>query len=496
MKLSMLKRFSCAAIAGLMALAMVACSGGDEPTDATTTAGGDPAETTVATDPTEPGETEPGETTASQGPTASTKKISTTAWKKTSKQSQTKGTTQTTAKGGATNLTRDQVIAKMPADLKGSTVTYMYWWDPHDQMEGEAIEGFEKATGCKLNAVVASYSDFQTQVNAKIEAGEAPDLIRLLGNVTWQLNALQPVTNSDFDFTDKAWDQQLMKDYTFNGYTYATNLVNSAISDVAVIYYNTTALKAASMKDPYDIWKANPKNWTWEKFWAMCKEFTDANKGKAGYAGATFEYSDAYVRSLGGCCYYYDSAKGKFVNNMKNTATEQGYKTTLEMREKGYLLAQHDETKFDQGKVLFFWSGPYSARKKDNRQKALKDRNRLGVVPLPTDSKYQVMYEYTAFGIPMGAKNAKGAPYYLRWVLDRSSYNWSGVYYNAKAQEVLDYACSKTNRFYGYSAGSGDVFSALVAAGSAQVKSVLNSYYDSVEQWVTDENDRATYLGV
>ena len=402
----------------------------------------------------------------------------------------------TTVKPSAkTSLTRDQVMAKMPAKLKGTTLTYMYWWDPHNQMEGEAIAAFEKATGITVKSVVASYSDFQAELAAKIQAGDAPDLVRLLGNVSWQVTALQPITNSGFDFNDTAWDEQLMKDYTYNGYCFAANLAKSAISDVAVVYYNKKALMDAEMEDPYEIWKKNPKDWTWEKFWSMCAEFVAANKNKSGYAGATFEYTDAYVRALGGSDYYYDSSKGKFVTNIKNQATEDGWKATLQAMEKGWLLKSHDETKFDQGRVLFFWSGPFSARAKDNRQKALKDRNRLGVVPLPTDSKYQVMYEYTAFGIPQGAKNAQAAPYYLRYVLDQSSYNMDGVYYSKEAREVVDYACAKTNRFYGVSAGTSNVAAALISAGSAQVKSVLNAYAGSVQEFVDAENNRISYLG-
>lgn len=392
-----------------------------------------------------------------------------------------------------TSLTRDQVMAQMPKSLKGTTLTYMYWWNPKDQMEGEAIAKFEKATGIKVEPIVASYSDFQQQLSGRIAAGNAPDLVRLLGNQSWQITALQPITNSGFNFNDSAWDQELMKDFTFNGKTYAANLKKSAISDVAVIYYNMKALDDADMEDPYTIWKKNPSKWTWAKFWDMCQEFTDVNKNKSGYAGATFEYGDAYVRAMGGGSYTYDSSKGKFVSIIKNSATESGWKTTLEAIEDGLLLASHDETKFDQGKVLFFWSGPYSARKLDSRQKALKDRNRLGVVPLPTDSKVQTMYEYTAFGIPQGAKNAAAAPYYLRYILDQSSYDMNNVYYNAKAREVVDYACSKTNRFYGNGNVDGFVKS-LVSSGSKQVKSVIDSYSAATEEFVKAENERIQLL--
>ncbi len=403
------------------------------------------------------------------------------------------GTENNSQSTGNTSLTRDQVMAAMPKSLRGTTLTYMYWWDPKTQMEGEAIKKFEKVTGITVKTVVASYSDFQQQLAARIAANNAPDLVRLLGNQSWQITALQPITNSGFNFHDNAWDQELMKDFTFNGKTYAANLKNSAISDVAVIYYNMKALDEADMDDPYTIWKKNPSKWTWAKFWDMCNEFVSVNKNKSGYAGATFEYGDAYVRAMGGGSYTYDSSKGKYVSIIKNSVTESGWKTTLEAIENGWLLADHDETKFDQGKVLFFWSGPFSARKLDSRQKALKDRNRLGVVPLPTNSKVQTMYEYTAFGIPQGAKNAAAAPYYLRYVLDRSSYNMDNVYYNAKAREVIDYACSKSNRFY----GNGNVvgfIKALHSSGSAQVKSVIDSYSAATEEFVEKENERIKLL--
>ena len=399
-------------------------------------------------------------------------------------------TTQKEENNKTTSYSRDEFISKMPSKLKGSTITYMYWNDPKAQMDGEAITSFERATGCKVDCQVVSYDSFQETLAAKISAGNAPDLVRLLGNVSWQITSLQPITNSGYNFNDTAWDNQLMKDYTFNGNCYAVNLKDSAISDVSVIYYNKKALQDADMQDPYEIWKKNPTSWTWDKFWSMCQEFVDANRGKAGYAGATFEYNDSYVRAMGGYILNYDSSKGKFVNGSKLDSTISSWKKTLEMREKGLLLDTHSEISFDQGKTLFFLSGPFSARAKDARQSALKSRNRLGVVPMPTDSKHQVMYEYTAFGIPEGAKNAELVPYYLRWVLDKKSYNMSEVYCTPEAKEVVEYSCSQNNRVYAYSAGAKNVITALSEAGSSQVKATLDSYSASMDEFIAEENDR------
>lgn len=397
--------------------------------------------------------------------------------------------------GKTTSLSRDQFIAQMPAKLKGKTLTYMYWNDPMKQMDGEAIKAFEKASGCKVKCEIVSYDGFQETLSARISSGKAPDLVRLLGNVSWQITALQPITNSGYNFNDTVWDSQLMKDYTFNGKCYAVNLNDSAISDVSVIYYNKKALQDAEMEDPYQIWKKNPKAWTWEKFWSMCEQFVNANKNKSGYSGATFEYGDSYVRAMGGYIINYNSSTGKFVNGSKLNSTISSWQTTLQMQEKGLLLENHSEQSFDGGKTLFFLSGPFSARAKDNRQSALKSRNRLGVVPMPTDSKYQVMYEYTAFGIPEGSKNAALVPYYLRYVLDKKSYDMNSVYCSSEAKEVIDYACSIKNRTYAYSAGAGSVVTALKKAGSAQVKATLDSHSAAMDEFIEAENKRVSNFG-
>lgn len=391
-----------------------------------------------------------------------------------------------------TSLTRDEVMANMPESLRGTTLTYMYWWNPKEQMEKDAIAEFEKVTGIKVEPIVASYEEFTTQLTSRIASDKSPDLVRLLGNSTERTSALQPITNSGFDFNDTAWDTQVMKDYTFNGNCYGVNLKNSAIMDYAVIYYNKNALKNAEMEDPYTIWKNNPDEWTWSKFWGMCDEFLKANNNRSGYYGATFEYTEAYVRAMGGYGFTYDSASGKFVSGVTSKATEIGWQRTLDAMNKKWLVSSHDVTAFDNGKILFFWSGPYSARTADDRQSALKKSNSLGVVPLPTDSKNQTLYEYTAFGIAEGAKNPAAAPYYLRWVLDQESYDMSKVWYNAQAKEVMDYVASSDNIWYGNSYIP-SLESTLKSGGSAQVQSVLGSFKNVVDAMIKDENNRISY---
>lgn len=408
---------------------------------------------------------------------------------------------QATASGGqstsGSNLARDVVISKMPSSLRGTTLTYMYWHDPRTQMEKEAIEGFEAATGITVKTIVASYNEFQSELNTLIASGNSPDLVRQLGNQNWMVRNLQPITNSGYNFSDGEWDSWIMKQYTFNGKCYAVNLKNSAILDVAVIYYNKKALRAAEMdnEDPYKLWKSDPSKWTWSKFWSMCDEFVKANGGKSEYYGATFTYYEAYIRAMGGANYYYDADKGKYVNRSTSQATVDGWKKTIEAYEKQWVKSEHDADAFERNRILFNWQGPFGARTKDATFKSLKDSGDLGVVPLPTDSANNTLYEMTAFGIPVGAKNAAAVPYYLRWVLDRNSYNWKKVYYSEEARDVIDSIVDSGNFFYGH----GEIpalRSAMLSSSASQVNSILNSYTGTVDDTVEAENDNMKTLPV
>ncbi len=396
-----------------------------------------------------------------------------------------------------TSLTRDQVMAKMPASLKGTTVKYAYWWNPKEQMEKEAIESFEKKTGIKVEPVVLSYDGFYTQLASKVASGDSPDFVRLLSNYKVETKTyLQPITNSGFDFNDTAWDSNVMADYSRNGRCYATNLKDSAVMDYAVIYYNKRALKAAEMEDPYTIWKNNPSKWTWTKFWQMCQEFVKANsKSSDTYYGATFEYPEAYPRALGGTIYNYNASKGKYELTITSSAMKVGWQRTADAVAKKWLIRRHDVSLFDSGKILFYWSGPYSVRIRDARQEELKKTNDLGIVPLPTDSKVQTLYEYTAFGILKGAKNAAAVPYYLRWVLDQQSYDMNKVWVTPEAREVMKYVGKQEKLFYGscwYEVFMNDI----LISGSSQVQSVIDKHKGSFTTTVNKMNeDIANFKG-
>lgn len=417
-----------------------------------------------------------------------------------SSQTGSQGSSQTGSQSGSqggSSTASGKFLDSMPTKLRGTTLTYFYWWDPKTQMEKDAIKAFEKKTGITVKTEVGSYKTFTTELASKIAAGKSPDIVRLLSNAMYQVKTLQPITNSGYDFSDDIWWNKLMKDYTFNGKTYAVNVrpKNAAILDTTVIYYNKRALKAAGIQDPYQLWKKNPNSWTMEKFWSMCEEFVKANNNKAGYYGVSFQYNNAYVRMFGCANYDYNSKTGKWENYMSSTELAKRWSELITYNRKGLSSVNHSPDSFKKAKILFDVAGPFAARQGDQTHQELKNRNELGVVPLPTDAPYQVLYEYTAFGIPQGAKNAAAVPYYLRYVLDKENYDLNKVYINEQAKDVVEYSLSFADNKYFFGENENfELRSKLVDGSPDQVAATLKSYEGIIQKSVDSSNDQINYL--
>ena len=412
---------------------------------------------------------------------------------KTSGNNKTNSTTATTKKQTVQSVSSKDFIKSMPSKLRGTTIKYFYWWDPTKQMEADAIAAFTKETGIKVQPVVGNYSSFQTELAAKISAGDSPDIVRLLSNAMYQVSSLQPITNSGYDFKDPVWNQQLMKDYTYNGKIYATNLRNdtTAILDPWLLYYNTKTIRTYDLEDPYTIWSKDPSKWTWKKLWELVDTFMTEGGNREDMGGVTL--LNAYNRVFGGFYYKYDSAAGKWVNTLTAKATVDSWVDRVEKWAKRWLTETPGYAGLERGKLLFLGHGPYACRVNDTNFETMKKAGTLGVVPLPSDSPNYPLYEYTAFGIPQGAKNAAAVPYYLRYVLDRSNYDSSRVYESDKMRKVVEYAVGRTNHVF----DENEVYelrTALLGGTPDQVKATLDSWNGVIQEKVDQENEKITYM--
>ena len=501
------KRVLCLLLAVVLCFALTAC-GSDGDTDTTTTTADNTVTTTTVDNTVTTTTVDDGDTTTAEGDTTTTVdnavKTTTTKQKVTTT---TKNNDNSTISGGVLGgsdnsgkgLTRDEVIAKMPANLKNTKVVYFYWHNPHDRMEGPALKEFKNKTGIELVYEESSANEFYGELTARVTAGNAPDMVRNRFTSVYALAGLQPVENSGFDFSDPEWDRAIMSAYTVNGKCYGINIRNSAILDVRVMYYNRRALKATSgLKDPYELWKKG--EWTWDKFWEMCEAFVASKRGAAGYYGASFEYQNAYASTRSKDFIYFDAATNKYVNNTKDPDIITAWTITKEKADKGILTFGDRLTDFDEGKILFFSSGPFSCRTLDPRAKVLKVKKNLGTVPMPTEAatKYTQLYEVTAFGIPIGAKNAAAVPYLVRYITDQASYDMSEVYCDENALTSVNEMISRGNFIVSHVAGhitSRADNPVSVDLLSDNLKTELDSKSPAIDAAIEEANNRLLTLG-
>lgn len=390
--------------------------------------------------------------------------------------------TTNTDSGKTTSLSAAEVLAKMPK-AKVKELKVCCWEDYRNTAYGNALEEFEKRTGIKVKPQIITKDSYDTEVAGLIASGNSPDLILLIQTTTSSIKNLQPISVSGYNFNDTAWDKNVMEDFTFNGKTYAMAVKDSPKQNVGVILYNKKALKKAEMEDPYQIWKKNPKDWTWDKLWSMCETFVSRNKNKEGYYGITFNIPDLYFRSFGTGLLGFNSKSGKFESYITSPKSIERYTILMDKIDKG-LAPSGSDGGFSMGYTLFSMSYSSQLEKAQNTGSTNDD---IAAVPVPTDSTTVPGFEYCAFGIPIGAKNAEAAPYFVRWVFGPDLYDMSNFYKDEQSRVVVEDMLSRGDMCM-LNGWRWNVWNSLTQGSSSQVKTVLETYKGVIEDEVAIDN--------
>ncbi len=412
----------------------------------------------------------------------------------TSGRGSTAAATVTKQAGGTTSLSRDQVMAKMPAGLRGTTLHFLFWGDYKDTYMKSAVEGFEKATGITVKTDVVSKDAMYTTLAGRINSGKSPDMSYLIANHVSYVTNFQPISSTGFDFNDAAWDKDLMKAFTFNGRTYAVNLKDTPFRNMTVLAYNKKALiDRAELDDPYQVWKKNPKAWTWDKVFSICSEFLKANRNKDGFYGITYDMPDSFLGAFGAGLYGYDADAGRYVSLLGKAETPKAYEKMVGAIEKRQMAKEADSQAFISGYIPFVLTFSSSLEKGSDIYEVLKKNDNYGVVPLPVDSRYNPLFETVAYGVPVGAKNAAAVPYFVRYVMDPKSYDMNTFWMSSEAAEVIRQESARTP-FYGGNAGLYEVWQKIRTGTVAQVRGTLDSYASVVDGDVKDLNNQMKNL--
>lgn len=342
--------------------------------------------------------------------------------------------------------TWQRVVKEMPASLKGKTVEYFTTY-PKNEIPGveKAISAFEKASGVQVKWTVVGYTSYDTELNARMSAGNIPDVAFTQGLVFSRFQHFQPLSNINFDFSDKAWDQQTMKDFTINGKVYATHLSPeyTYMHQPQAMYYNKDLIKKYDLEDPYKLWKSG--KWTFNKMMEMAKIFKD----ETGNLGFSFFGPYEYPMMKGLCAGPFGFDGKTVTNTFKETNLNSVMQEMATWKQNGLLSTQMlDEGSFVENKMLFYTFNFGTARYTNSHCLKMKQNGTFGIVPLPAidgqKTYYQIMGEYEGYCIPKGAKNAEIVPYFLRAVFDKSNYNAKKFFCSDEALDVYNWSMKQT----------------------------------------------------
>lgn len=346
----------------------------------------------------------------------------------------------------ADELSWKELVAQMPAELRGTTITVYSWNDVKDVTGAEkVISEFTKQTGITVNWLKGSYENYDSEIAAKINSGESPDLIRYNQPLISRMSLTQDVeTATGYDFKGDVWDKNLTDAYTVKGKIYGVNLQNTFNQQPSVMMYSKATINRYKLDDPYNLWKEG--EWTWDKFIDMCKEFKEETSRPAWMTSAQLDilwFSGVSMISFDG---------SKYKNNLSDRKVVDALKKCTHYKQDGLVSdATRESDKLENGTYLFYTDNIIGARRTDYHYSTLKSNDDLYCVPIPkglTDTYYQNYHEYEAYGIPKGAKNPQAVYYFLRFYLDAANYDRNMFFCNDQVLEVCEACRAEKNVHY------------------------------------------------
>ncbi len=397
-----------------------------------------------------------------------------------------------------------EVKKNLPADANGKTLK-VYDWTKESEYYGlgKANKAFQQETGIKVEFTQIPYDTYFTKISAQVNAQDAPDVIRVQGGARKEMVNLQPINKATkFDFTDAAWDQNVISHYTYNGNIYAVNMVDTPVYSPYVMYYNNKLIKDYNLDDPYELWKKGDGSWNWDKVFEMCETFLDEVDDES-YSGFTTMAGFEYFHAAGVPPVTFDRKTTTFSHNLDNETFVKAAQNFAKWFEKGVQDKMLSNTaKFGGGKLLFYVSMGQLTASSSETFGAIRKAGALSCVPLPAFKEgvedVQVMGEMMALGIPKTAKNAELAPYYMRYTLDREHYDMANYYNCNNAEETLKYIAEKGAKsgYAGYvmqkenafGRNTNSVLDELRQSGTENVKTILDVYVPAMQAGIDEAN--------
>ncbi len=317
-----------------------------------------------------------------------------------------------------------------------TTVQWFGWGDPFQNYdEGEIVNTgfwtFKEKYNCTLEYIETTYEQHTDALAALITAATPPDCMTGGSNATaiFPMNCIkgmfQPV-DPWINFDDPLWaPTKDMADYFTLGGKHYQIVMDTAPANVVV--YNRRVIDEYGYDDPAELYLND--DWTWDKFYNMCLDFSDADANRFALDG--WAYTGMFMEAAGQQMLYLDIETNRYYSNVDSPEIERGmnYLTDLQKNDCTY----HEGTNrwalrnngtfgagIKEGDCLFYVIGESFFQAPVDEISAVWGDIANGEImfaPLPRDEQgdgnYYISTSFDdikgAIGIISGAENPEGA---------------------------------------------------------------------------------------
>ncbi|MCD7732026.1 MAG: ABC transporter substrate-binding protein [Oscillospiraceae bacterium] len=308
----------------------------------------------------------------------------------------------------------------------GTTVKWCAWYDDiQNYSEDEIINSgywtFQEKYGCTVEWIEVTWDTRFDEIANYVLASNSPDFYPGHDGIFPMMcmkGVFMPVDDY-IDYSDPLWAD--VKDYADSYYT-IKGLHYTMIYDVTfgnVCAYNRRVVSEYGYDDPAELYYND--EWTWDVFYDMCTDFTDADEDR--YALDGWGYGEAIMRSCGELVVVYNTETMEFESNIDAPAIERAASLMYDLAKNdcqypvwnnGWSIRNSvDGGGMKEGLCLFYIGGTYMfTGPVDSISSVWGDLDELMFVPLPRDDDGDGVYyaETTpsAYALVQGAQNPEG----------------------------------------------------------------------------------------
>ncbi len=213
------------------------------------------------------------------------------------------------------------------AAAAGTTIKYCSWYDGfHNYSEDEIVNTgyftFKEKYGCEIEWIEVDYFERFNALANLILTEDAPDFYPAgsSSSATFPQSCIkgtfQPIDDY-VDYDDPLWvGMKEAAEYFALGDTHFAFVTD--ITFRHIVPYNTRVVDEWGFDDPAELY-ANDE-WTWDVFYEMCMEFSDADEER--YALDGYSFNDALVQQATGKKLVGKDADGHYFSNLDDPLIE------------------------------------------------------------------------------------------------------------------------------------------------------------------------------